>query len=68
MYQIIAEKYKGSGQADEIRKRADMEYILTIKEAVQRNTLKIFTYQDVLIQDLELKGMNLVYHNVFWKM
>lgn len=35
MYQIIAEKYKGSGQADEIRKRADMEYIFLLLLAVK---------------------------------
>lgn len=35
MYQVIAEKYKGSGQADAMKKRADMEYIFFLLLAVK---------------------------------
>lgn len=41
MYQVIAEKYKGSEKADAMKKRADMEYIflllLTVKNEARGN-------------------------------
>ena len=35
MYQVIAEKYKGSEKADAMKKRADMEYIFLLLLAVK---------------------------------
>ena len=35
MYQVIAEKYEGNGQADAMRKRADMEYVFLLMLAVK---------------------------------
>ena len=35
MYQVISEKYEGNGQADAMRKRADMEYVFLLLLAVK---------------------------------